>query len=164
MSGIWRCLNPMPFHGVFTPGIIVCITDWTAKVSVCHERLFYCDPVHTGCLAIVPILWAVSYWASMFVGLTHSYITIGLCHVVVPCVWAFLLLCKLNAWSHDLGVLCDLKLSLAIFARCKKIPSGAIHHLMLLWKSRGHQCEPMPDQNSLGLKLEEKMVKNPLGW
>ena len=54
------------------------------------------------CHIVLPCFWVV----------VHSCIMIGLCHVVVPCLWVVSCLCMLNTWSHDLGVLGVLKLTL----------------------------------------------------
>ena len=43
---------PVPFYGVFIPGIIVYITGWTAWALVLLQAVNFCDYNHTGSISI----------------------------------------------------------------------------------------------------------------
>ena len=111
-------IDSMPFYKDCTPRLIVCIADWTMRVSVqswvvflvviliaqaAFQSCLYCKL----CCITLPCFWAV----------VHLCIMIGWCRFIVPCLWAVLCLCVLDAWSHDLGFLHELNWPLITFTK-----------------------------------------------
>ncbi len=121
ISGIRQCPNPMPFHGVFTSGIIVHITDRTAEVSVCCKWVFL--------LRLQLQLHRLYY----------DCVHIKGCAILRSCVFGLLRmhLCMLNACSCDsevnLDYSHDVKKSIRMFLMCH-------------WTWSWVPSEPMPEK------------------
>ena len=79
------------FWGSLTPKLIVIISGWTVRDSVLLRVVFFCccDHDSTGCITIMPVLQAVPYCASIFLGccmiVFHDWVVLYCACIIVGC-------------------------------------------------------------------------------
>ena len=151
--GFGILLNPMLFVGVCTPRLIVCITGWTKRVSVCCKWSFHCDCNCAVCITIILMLQTVPYHAPMFVGCCTLVYNIRSGPYCRPMSFVCCTLVHAQCMVPWIGNLAWPQLTL-------DSTRGVWSFLLILPQTlHRNQCKPMPEQKFLETEIGEEQMK-----